>query len=331
VAGRGFEAVLIPGSGTFALESVLSSTVPPDGKVLVVVNGAYGRRLAQIALVLKIPVIELSCAEDQRPRMEDLRRALEADSAITHVAAVHSETSTGMINPVREIGEIAKHFNCTYFVDAMSSFGGVHLNLLECGIDYLVSSANKCLEGIPGFAFVLARREALVETAGFARSLSLDLLAQWRGLESDGQFRFTPPTHALLAFHQALRELEAEGGVECRAARYQANRQLLSAGMQELGFEEYLRPEDRGYIITSFYYPRHPNFNFGSFYVRLSEKGYVIYPGKVSKADCFRIGTIGHIFPDDIRALLGAVQETLGEMEIELPAAEEKIHEGRHP
>jgi len=331
VAGRGFEAILIPGSGTFALESVLSSTVPPDGKVLVVVNGAYGRRLAQIALVLKIPVIELSCPEDQRPRTEDLRSALEADSAITHVAAVHSETSTGMINPVREIGEIVKQFNRTYFVDAMSSFGGVHLNLLECGIDYLVSSANKCLEGIPGFAFVLARREALVATAGFARSLSLDLLAQWKGLESDGQFRFTPPTHALLAFHQALRELEAEGGVECRAARYQANRQVLSAGMHELGFEEYLRPEDRGYIITSFYYPRHPNFNFGGFYTRLSEKGYVIYPGKVSKADCFRIGTIGHIFPDDLRALLGAIRETLGEMEIELSAPEAKIHEGRHP
>ena len=320
VAGRGFEAILIPGSGTFALESVLSSTVPPGGKVLVVVNGAYGRRLAQIASVLKISVVELSCAEDQRPRMEDLRKLLQADSAITHVAAVHSETSTGMINPVREIGEIAKQFKRTYFVDAMSSFGGMHLNLLECGIDYLVSSANKCLEGIPGFAFVLARREALVEAAGFARSLSLDLLAQWKGLESDGQFRFTPPTHALLAFHQALRELEAEGGVECRAARYQANRQVLSAGMQDLGFEEYLRPEDRGHIITSFYYPHHLNFDFGSFYTRLSEKGYVIYPGKVSKADCFRIGTIGHIFPEDIRALLGAIRETLREMDVEMPA-----------
>jgi len=162
-----------------------------------------------------------------------------------------------MINPVREIGEIVKHFNRIYFVDAMSSFGGMPLDLVDYRIDYMVSSANKCLEGIPGFAFVLARREALLATAGFARSVSLDLLAQWRGLEVDGQFRFTPPTHALLAFHQALRELEAEGGVEARAARYRTNFQILSEGMRELGFEEFLRPEDRGYIITSFRYPRH--------------------------------------------------------------------------
>jgi len=321
VAGEGYEAILVQGSGTFALESVLASAVPPDGKVLVLVNGAYGRRIAQIARVLKIPVVELSSPEDQRLDAEQVRKALEADSAITHVAAVHSETSTGMMNPLREIGEIVKQFGRIFFVDAMSSFGGVPLNLLDCRIDYMVSSANKCLEGIPGFAFVLARREALLATAGFARSVSLDLLAQWKGLESDGQFRFTPPTHAILAFHQALRELEAEGGVECRAARYRANRQILAAGMRALGFEEYLSPADRGYIITSFFYPRHPRFDFGAFYARLSDRGYVIYPGKVSKADCFRIGTIGHIFPQDIRALLEAIRETLVEMGIELPLA----------
>jgi len=318
VADRGFEAILMQGSGTFAVESVLSSTVPPDGKVLAVINGAYGRCIAQIALTLKIPVIELSCPEDERPDTEQLGRVLEADPSITHVAVVHSETSTGMINRVREIGEIVKLFNRIYFVDAMSSFGGMPLDLVDCRIDYLVSSANKCLEGIPGFAFVLAQREALLATAGFARSVSLDLLAQWKGLEADGQFRFTPPTHALLAFHQALRELEAEGGVDSRAARYRTNYQVLSEGMRGLGFEGYLRPENRGYIITSFRYPQHPKFDFGTFYARLSEKGYLIYPGKVSKADCFRIGCIGHIFPDDIRGLLGAIRETLAEMGITL-------------
>jgi len=321
VADRGFEAILMQGSGTFAIESVLSSTVPPDGKVLAVVNGAYGRRIAQIARALKIPVTELACPEDQRPDTEQLSRALQADPSITHVAVVHSETSTGMINPVREIGEIVKRFSRTYLVDAMSSFGGMPLNHLDCGIDYLVSSANKCLEGIPGFAFVLARRAALLATAGFARSVCLDLLAQWKGLEADGQFRFTPPTHALLAFHQALRELEAEGGVEARAARYRTNFQILSEGMGELGFEGFLRPEDRGYIISSFHYPRHPKFDFGTFYARLSDKGYVIYPGKVSKADCFRIGCIGHIFPDDMRGLLGAIRQTLAEMGVKMPAA----------
>ena len=321
VADRGFEAILMQGSGTFAIESVLSSVVPPDGKVLAVINGAYGRRVAQIARALKIPVTELSCPEDQRPDDVRLGQALEADTSISHVVVVHSETSTGMINPVRDIGEIVKHFNRIYFVDAMSSFGGMPLNLLECRIDYLVSSANKCIEGIPGFAFVLAQREALLAAAGFARSVSLDLLAQWKGLESDGQFRFTPPTHALLAFHQALRELEAEGGVEGRAARYRTNFEVLSQGMGELGFEGYLRPKDRGYIISSFRYPRHPKFDFGVFYARLSDKGFVIYPGKVSMADCFRVGCIGHIFPDDMRGLLGAIRQTLAEMGIEMPAA----------
>jgi 2-aminoethylphosphonate-pyruvate transaminase len=321
VADRGFEAILMQGSGTFAIESVLSSTVPPDGKVLAVINGAYGRRIAQIAQAVRIPVTELSCPEDQRPDRERLSHALEADPSLSHVAVVHSETSTGMINPVREIGEIVKHFNRIYFVDAMSSFGGMPLNLLDCRIDYLVSSANKCLEGIPGFAFVLAQREALLATAGFARSVSLDVLAQWKGLEADGQFRFTPPTHALLAFHQALRELEAEGGVEGRAARYRTNFEVLSQGMRELGFEGYLRPEDRGYIISSFRYPRHPKFDFGVFYARLSDKGFVIYPGKVSKADCFRIGCIGHIFPENMRGLLGAIRQTLAEMGVEIPAA----------
>lgn len=321
VADRGFEAILMQGSGTFAIESVLSSVVPPDGKVLAVINGAYGRRIAQIAQALRIPVTELSCPEDQRPDMERLGQALEADPSLSHVAVVHSETSTGMVNPVGEIGEIVKHFNRIYFVDAMSSFGGMPLNLLDCRIDYLVSSANKCLEGIPGFAFVLAQREALLATAGFARSMSLDLLAQWKGLEADGQFRFTPPTHALLAFHQALRELEAEGGVEGRAARYRTNFEVLSQGMRDLGFDGYLRPEDRGYIISSFRYPRHPKFDFGVFYARLSDKGFVIYPGKVSKADCFRIGCIGRIFPDDMRGLLGAIRETLAEMGIAAPAA----------
>jgi 2-aminoethylphosphonate-pyruvate transaminase len=324
VADRGFEASLMQGSGTFAVESVLSSTVPQDGKLAAIINGAYGRRIAQIARTLKITVTELVCPEDRRPDIEQLGRVLEAEPSITHVAVVHSETSTGMINPVREIGEIVKLFNRIYFVDAMSSFGGMPLNLADCRIGYLVSSANKCLEGIPGFAFVLAKREALLATAGFARSVSLDLLAQWKGLEADGQFRFTPPTHALLAFHEALLELEAEGGVEGRAARYQTNYQVLSEGMRELGFEGYLRPEERGYIITSFRYPLHPKFEFGTFYARLSEKGYLIYPGKVSKADCFRIGCIGHIFPDDIRGLLGAIRETLAGMGVEMPAAVSK-------
>lgn len=312
-----YEVVLMQGSGTFSVEAVISSTIPPDGKLLVIVNGAYGQRIAQLAKVLKIECLALTFAEDSLPDLDQLDAAL-ADDAITHVAVVHCETTTGLINPIKDIGLLAQKYGKRYIVDAMSSFGAIPIDLADCAIDYLVSSANKCIEGAPGFGFVLARREALLATEGYARSLSLDLLAQWRGLEKDGQFRFTPPTHVLLAFQQALNELDEEGGVEGRARRYRRNYETLIAGMRELGFEEYLKPEDQGYIITSFRYPTHPNFNFKEFYERLNDRGLVIYPGKVSNADCFRIGHIGRLFESDMRDLLAAIKRVLAEMEVVL-------------
>jgi 2-aminoethylphosphonate-pyruvate transaminase len=313
-----YTAVIVQGSGTFGIESVISSVIPPDGKLLVLVNGAYGRRMVQIAETLHIDHIALTCPENERPWPAEVATVLEQASGVTHLAIVHCETTTGIFNPVEEIGEIARAHNVRYLVDAMSSFGAVPLDLATCGIDYLISSANKCIEGVPGFAFVLAQRSALLETQGFARSLSLDLFSQWEGLETNGQFRFTPPTHTLLAFHQALCELEAEGGVMGRAARYRANYETLIDGMRALGFVEYLAPELQGYIITSFRYPEHAKFDFARFYEGLSDQGYVIYPGKLSHADCFRIGNIGHISPSDVRALLAAIATTLDEMEVTL-------------
>jgi len=211
-----------------------------------------------------------------------------------------------------------KRLGRVYFVDAMSSFGAVPVNLAQCGIDYLVSSSNKCIEGVPGFSFVLAKTETLKSTEGWARSLSLNLLDQWQGLEANGQFRFTPPTHSLLAFRQALAELEHEGGVQARGARYRRNYDVLVEGMREMGFQEYLQPEEQGYIITSFLYPDHPNFTFEEFYKKLNEKDQVIYPGKVSGADCFRIGHIGRLFEADVRVLLGAIRQCLIEMGVVL-------------
>jgi 2-aminoethylphosphonate-pyruvate transaminase len=320
-----YTAVLMQGSGTFGIESVISSVVPSDGRLLVIVNGEYGRRMAQMAAVARMDWTTLNYAEDRLPDPNQIEAELAADTTITHIAVVHCETTTGLFNPIKEIGELAHKFGKRYIVDAMSSFGAVPIRLAECHIDYLVSSANKCIEGVPGFAFVLARREALLATVDYARSLSLDLLAQWQGLEN-GQFRFTPPTHAILAFHQALNELEAEGGVAGRAARYRANYETLIAGMRELGFQEYLNPEHQGYIITSFRYPSHADFQFAEFYVRLSAKGFVIYPGKLSRVDCFRIGNIGHIFPADMRNLLDAIRGTLGEMQVTL-----QIHDVEEP
>ncbi|MEZ4664390.1 MAG: 2-aminoethylphosphonate--pyruvate transaminase [Caldilineaceae bacterium] len=314
VAAPAYEAIIMQGSGTFGIEAVVSSTVPPDGKLLVIVNGAYGRRIVQMAQVLKIAVHVLETPENQPPRLADIEQALQNDPAITHVVMVHCETTTGIVNPAAEVGALAQRYGKRYFLDAMSSFGAIPLNLAACHVDYLVSSANKCIEGVPGFAFVLARRSALLATEGYARSLSLDLLAQWQGLEQNGQFRFTPPTHSLLAFQQALRELEAEGGVAGRAARYQRNHQVLVEGMRRLGFQEYLAAADQGYIITSFLYPQDECFTFDAFYSRLNTRGFAIYPGKVSNADCFRIGHIGHLFEQDMRDLLAAIAEVMDEM-----------------
>ncbi|MCP3973801.1 MAG: 2-aminoethylphosphonate--pyruvate transaminase [bacterium] len=324
LAGVGVDthtAIPMQGSGTFGLESVLSSAVPPDGKLLAVVNGAYGRRIVALAEMLKIATVVIDVAEDRVPSASDVDTVLAGDSAITHVSVAHCETTTGIINPVVEIGEVVHRHGRQYFVDAMSSFGAVPLSMDEARVDYLVSSANKCIEGVPGFSFVIARTAALLATKGHARSLSLDLLAQYEGLEATGQFRFTPPTHVLRAFHQALDELDDEDGVVGRGARYRANYEVLVAGTRRLGLVEYLDPADQGYIITSFHYPEHDAFTFGEFYERLGARNFVIYPGKVTAADCFRIGTIGRIFPEDVRNLLDAIGEVLTEMGVELPVA----------
>jgi 2-aminoethylphosphonate-pyruvate transaminase len=313
-----YTAVLMQGSGTFGLEAVVSSTVPLDGKLLVIVNGAYGKRLARIASTLQIDTATLEYAENTTPDINEIADTLKNDGKITNVSIVHCETTTGIVNPIREIGEIVAGHGAKYFVDAMSSFGAVPINLAECKIDYLVSSANKCIEGVPGFSFVLCRLKSLKQTAGYARSVSFDLLDQCEGFEKNGQFRFTPPTHALAAFWQALAELEAEGGVTGRAERYRRNYETLIYGMRRMGFVEYLKPEKQGYIITSFLYPDDPNFSFEKFYESLNQKDYVIYPGKVSDADCFRIGNIGRVFEADVKALLAAIGETIAEMGVKL-------------
>jgi 2-aminoethylphosphonate-pyruvate transaminase len=297
-------AVPMQGSGTFAVESVLTTLVPDDGELLVLANGAYGRRMGQIARTAKLPhrVVEIDERHAVTPEL-----AKEALGRATHVAVVHSETTTGVVNPVDAIGAVVK--GRTFIVDAMSSFGGIPLDVPAAGIDVLVSSANKCIEGVPGFGFVVGRRALIAAAAGRARSMSLDLSAQLRGLDDNAQFRFTPPTHSLLAFHRALAELREEGGIAARAARYRANAELLVAGMARLGFETFLPAGERGYIITSFRYPKDPKWRFENFYARLSERGFVIYPGKVSDADCFRIGTIGRLAPGDVEELLAAVAE----------------------
>ncbi len=306
---RDYDCVLMQGSGTFALESVISSAIPRDGRLLVLVNGAYGRRIAQIARVHSIAV-EIHETPENRKITADLLPPL---SGFTHVAVVHCETTTGIVNPIAEIGPLVASESACFIVDAMSSFGAIPVDPDSAAIDFLISSSNKCIEGVPGFAFILARRVRIEECAGRARTLTLDLHAQWTGLERDGQFRFTPPTHALLAFRQTLRELESEGGIPARAARYRRNHEVLAEGMRELGFEAYLAEEDQSPIITTYRYPD-ANFRFDEFYSKLSDLGFVIYPGKLTQEPCFRIGTIGRIGESDIAKLLQAIRTVTCEM-----------------
>ena len=311
--GADYEAVLMQGSGTFAIESAIGSAIPRGGRLLVAVNGAYGRRMVQIAERLGIETVALAFEENEPVDAGRVAEALTSGTPFTHAAIVHCETTTGILNPVDRIGEAVHNAGAVFMVDAMSSFGGIPLDVAACHIDFLVSAANKCIQGVPGFGFVLARRACLQECEGLARSVSLDLFAQWRGLETDGQFRFTPPTHAILAFHRALQELQEEGGVAGRCARYCANHRALMDEMAAMGFAPYLRREHQSPIITTFRYPASPRFHFDEFYAALSRRGFVSYPGKLTRENCFRIGAIGNIFPADIARLAAAIREVLAE------------------
>ena len=316
----GWESILMQGTGTFGVESVIGSVVPRSGqKILILSNGAYGERMIQMASILGIPVIPLRTPEDICPSSEAVAELLTSDTTISHVAMVHCETTTGILNPIESIGKIVANRNRSFIVDAMSSFGAIPIDFEGCCIDYLISSANKCMEGVPGFSFVLCRRSALLASEGSARSLSLDLLGQLKGFEKNGQFRYTPPTHSILAFQRALDEFEMEGGIEARGRRYCSNQRVLTELMDKLGFRSYLAVGVQSPIITSFIFPKHPRFSFDPFYRGLSDRGHIIYPGKISQADTFRIGSIGRIFESDIRALCHAIRETLEFMGIDTP------------
>lgn len=310
IGSENYTSVLMQGSGTFSVEAAIGTMMPAEGKLLVIANGAYGQRMAQITRVLRIPLAVLEFGETGVPEVEAIREALENDPAITHVAMVHCETTTGMLNPVADIGRVVKEFGKIYMVDAMSSFGGIVMDWDDLGADVVVSSANKCIQGVPGFGFILVRKDLLSRWKGQARSLSMDVYDQWRTMEDQqGKWRYTSPTHVVRAFLQALRELEEEGGIVAREKRFRENHKTLVAGMRKRGYEPLVPDQWQSPFITAFHYPPAENFTFERFYTRLKERGFVIYPGKVSNADCFRIGTIGHVFPADMEKLLEAIAD----------------------
>lgn len=303
-----YAAVLMQGSGTFGVESVISSVVPEDGHLAVLINGAYGRRIAQIAKYHKINTEAIEIPYDRYPTAEDAEKVI-TECGITHLAIVHCETTTGILNDIKSIGEVCKKHNVTFIVDAMSSFGAVDIPAAEYGIDFMISSANKCIQGVPGFSFIIARKSKLMECKGRARSLSLDLYDQWETMSKDGKWRFTSPTHVVLAFLKALDELKAEGGILGRNKRYTNNHDMLVEKMNEIGFKAYIRPEIQSPIITTFEYPEHIKFDFDDMYTFIKERGYAIYPGKLDGMNTFRIGNIGEIYLDDIEKLCGIIKE----------------------
>lgn len=315
-----YDCVPIQGSGTFAVEAMLGSFVPRDGKVLVLANGAYGLRAAQTLQYLGRAHSVIDKGDYLPPRGDEVAAALDADPAITHVVAIHCETSSGILNPLKEISDAVQSRGRILLVDSMSAFGAVPLEVGEIPFEAMVSSANKCIEGVPGFGFVIARKDALQAAKGRSHSLSLDVHAQWVAMEKTGQWRFTPPTHVVAAFIEALKMHEAEGGVAARGARYARNRDVMVAGMRELGFETLLKDRWLSPIIVTFFNPAHPRFDFNRFYELMKARGFIIYPGKLTVVDSFRVGCIGRMDDAVMHRVVAAAGESLAEMGVDTAA-----------
>ena len=307
-------AVPMQGSGTFAVEAALGTLVPRTGKALVLINGSYGRRMARILDIMGRAYVTLETPEDTPPGAAEVDAVLAADPALTHVAAVHCETTSGILNPIGEIAEVVAKRRRRLIIDAMSSFGALPLDARKVPFDAAVASANKCLEGVPGMGFAIVGKEALATSRGNAHSLSLDLFDQWTAMEGSGQWRFTPPTHVVAALDAALEQLEAEGGVAARHARYSQNCRVLLDGMRGLGFQTLLPDALQAPTIVTFLTPADPAFRFEDFYAALAKRGYLIYPGKLTMADSFRIGCMGALGEAEMRGVVAAVAEAIEEM-----------------
>lgn len=311
VTEEDYTVVLMQGSGTFGVESVLTSIVGDEDKLLLIANGAYGERMEDIAKHAQIPYTIYHEVYYKIPSAEKIAEILDKDPAITHIAMVHSETTSGILNDIEAVGKVVKERGRTFIVDAMSSFGSVDIPVKEWGIDFLVSSANKCIQGVPGFSFIIGNKQKVIDSKGKARSLSLDLYDQWKTMDKDGKWRFTSPTHVVLAFSKALDEMLEEGGIPARSKRYYDNNHLLIRRMKEMGIQTYIDAEHQGPIITTFLYPENHTFAFQDMYQYIKERGYAIYPGKVTEADTFRIGNIGEIYEEDIEKVCSIMKEFL--------------------
>jgi 2-aminoethylphosphonate-pyruvate transaminase len=316
IVNAGGDHVCIPlqGSGTFAVEAALGTLVPRGGKVLVPDNGAYCKRIMRILAYLGREAVVLSHREQEPADPARIDAALTADPAITHVAQVHCETGTGILNPLPEIATTVANHGRGLIVDAMSTYGAIPIDARAIRFDALIAASGKCLEGVPGMGFVIARRTTLERSADNSRSLAMDLLDQWQYLQKTGQWRFTPPTHVVAALRAAVDQYHAQGGLPARLARYTENCAALVSGMRALGFKTYLPDAVQAPIIVTFHSPPDPAYDFKEFYRRVRDRGFVLYPGKLTAVDTFRVGCIGAIGPDTLRRAVDAVAGALREM-----------------
>lgn len=312
--------VPLQGSGTFAVEAALGTLVPREGKVLVPNHGAYCARILKILGVLGRASVALPFAEHQPMDPAAIEAALVADPSITHVAVVHCETGAGILNPLEDIARVVADQGRALIVDAMSSFGAIPIDARTLPFDALIAASGKCLEGVPGMGFVIARRSALEASAGRCHSLAMDLHDQWTYLQRTTQWRFTPPTHVVVALAEALAQYQEEGGLPARGARYAANCQRLVEGMAGLGLRPFLDPAVQAPIIVTFHAPAHPDWNFQTFYQGVRERGFILYPGKLTQVETFRVGCIGALTPHDIDQVVHAVGATLRQLGL-APAA----------
>ena len=314
--GESHHCVPLQGSGTFAVEAAIGTLVPRDGKVLVLINGAYGKRLAKICEVLGRSFSTFETAEDEPTTAADVDRLLRADASITHVALIHCETSTGILNPLPEIAQVIAQQGKRLIIDAMSSFAALPIDAQQVPFDALIAASGKCLEGVPGMGFVFARKEALANAAGNSHSLAMDLFDQHTYMAKTGQWRFTPPTHVVAALHEALLQYNEEGGLPARHQRYANNCQVLLDDMAKLGVRSFLPAAIQAPIIVTFHAPKDPRYQFKEFYERVKAKGFILYPGKLTQVETFRVGCIGHVNQAEMHAAVAAVAEVLREMEV---------------
>ncbi|MGP0011074.1 2-aminoethylphosphonate--pyruvate transaminase [Pseudomonas sp.] len=308
--------VPLQGSGTFAVEAAIGTLVPRDGKVLVLINGAYGQRLAKICAVLGRSFSTFETAEDQPTTAIDVEHLLLADPTVSHVALIHCETSTGILNPLADIAEVVARHGKRLIIDAMSSFGALPIDARQVPFDALIAASGKCLEGVPGMGFVLARKETLAAAAGNSHSLAMDLHDQHAYMAKTGQWRFTPPTHVVAALHEALVQYHEEGGLPARLGRYADNCQVLLEEMAGLGLRSFLPAAIQAPIIVTFHAPKDPRYQFKAFYERVKAKGFILYPGKLTRVETFRVGCIGKVGRSDMQAAVAAIAEVLREMEV---------------